>query len=59
LKCALRPWVRVVVTAWVLLVVPLLLASAAVTVIALPRIIGTTWHSISLQAGLLTARACR
>jgi putative peptide zinc metalloprotease protein len=51
--------VRVVVTAWVLLVVPLLLASAAVTVIALPRIIGTTWHSISLQAGLLTARACR
>jgi putative peptide zinc metalloprotease protein len=53
---ALRPWVRVVVTSWVVLVVPLLLVSAAVTVLALPRILGTTWHSLGVQSGLLQSR---
>lgn len=51
---ALRPWARVVVTAWVVVVVPLLLVSAAVTVIALPRILGSTGHSIAVQAHQLT-----
>jgi putative peptide zinc metalloprotease protein len=54
---ALRPWVRVVVTTWVLLVVPLLLASAAVTVVAMPRILGTTGHSIAAQWRMLSAHA--
>ncbi|MDQ1746755.1 MAG: putative peptide zinc metalloprotease protein [Frankiaceae bacterium] len=47
---ALRPWVRAVVALWVLLVVPLLLVSMVVTVIALPRIMATTASSVSLQA---------
>ncbi|MBV9290991.1 MAG: hypothetical protein JO222_00970 [Frankiales bacterium] len=51
---ALRPWVRVVVTLWVVLVVPLLLVSAVVTVVALPRILGTTWHSLTAQAHLMS-----
>jgi len=47
---ALRPWVRVIVALWVLLVVPLLLVSLVVTVIALPRIIATTASSVSAQS---------
>src|SRR4051794_1058713 len=54
---ALRPWVRVLVTSWVVLVVPILLASAVVSVVALPRIIATTAHSVDVQASLLSARA--
>jgi putative peptide zinc metalloprotease protein len=54
---ALRPWVRVVVTLWVLLVVPLLLLTAVLTVIALPRILGTTVHSVAQQWDALTAAA--
>ena len=54
---ALRPWVRVLVTLWVVLVVPILLVSAVVSVIAMPRIIATTWHSVDVQSSLLSARA--
>jgi len=54
---ALRPWVRVLVTLWVVLVVPILLVSAVVSVIALPRIIATTWHSVGVQGSALSARA--
>src|SRR3954465_3384934 len=54
---ALRPWVRAVVALWVVLVVPLLLVSAIVTVVALPRIIATTSRSVDAQASLLSARA--
>jgi len=54
---ALRPWVRVFVTLWVVLVVPILLVSAVVSVIALPRIMATTTHSVDVQASLLSARA--
>src|SRR3954465_11501051 len=54
---ALRPWARVVVTAWVLLVVPLLLFSVVVSVIALPRIMATTWHSVGVQSSALSGRA--
>ena len=51
---ALRPWVRVVVTAWVLVVVPLLAASLVVAVVALPRMLASTGHAVALQAGLLS-----
>src|SRR3954467_5416067 len=43
---ALRPWVRAVVALWVVLVVPLLLITVVVTVLALPRVLGTTGHSV-------------
>jgi putative peptide zinc metalloprotease protein len=46
---ALKPWVRVVVTAWVLAVVPLLLLSLLFAVITLPRILATVWDSLGLQ----------
>src|SRR3954464_7390621 len=45
----LKLWARVVVTLWTLIVVPLLLLTMVLSVIALPRIIGTTVHSVSLQ----------
>ena len=54
---ALKPWVRVVVTTWVVLVVPLLLVTVVVTVVALPRILGTTFHSVADQWHQLTAAA--
>ncbi|ALG12110.1 M50 family metallopeptidase [Kibdelosporangium phytohabitans] len=45
----LKPWARAVVTIWVVVVVPLLLTSMALVVLALPRIAGTAWHSIGNQ----------
>lgn len=45
----LKPWARIVVTVWVLAVVPLLLASLAFAVYALPRLIGTAWSSLNKQ----------
>src|SRR4051812_37306695 len=56
---ALRPWVRVVVTLWVVLVVPLLLITVVVTVLALPRVLGTTGHSVAAQWQQLTAATGR
>jgi putative peptide zinc metalloprotease protein len=41
----LKRWVRVTVTLWVLVVVPLLLFELFVVLIHLPRIIGTAWDS--------------
>lgn len=41
----LKPWVRVAVTAWVLLVVPLLLFQLLMLLVHLPRIVGTGWSS--------------
>jgi putative peptide zinc metalloprotease protein len=38
----LKLWARIVLTLWVLLVVPLLLMTAVLAVVALPRIVGTT-----------------
>ena len=37
---ALKPWARVVVTAWVLVIVPLLLFTLVLMVLALPRVLG-------------------
>lgn len=48
---ALKPWVRVAVTLWVLVVVPLLLFELVVVLLRLPRILGTAWDSITKLAG--------
>jgi len=38
---ALKPWARTVITAWVLLVVPLMVVVLVSVVLALPRVVGT------------------
>lgn len=50
----LKPWARIVVTAWVLLVVPLLAFALFVMVVTLPRIVGTAWASLQAQAAMLS-----
>jgi putative peptide zinc metalloprotease protein len=52
---ALKTWARVVVIAWVLVVVPLMATSMLLMVLALPRLLGTAWTSLQRQAGLLSA----
>ena len=52
---ALKTWARVVVVAWVLIVVPLMVVSALLLVLSLPRVLATAWVSMGRQAGLLTA----
>lgn len=51
----LKPWARIVVTVWVLVVVPLLLASLAFAVYALPRLIGTAWSSLNKQQDIFAS----
>lgn len=51
----LKPWARIVVTVWVLVVVPLLLASLAIAVIALPRVLGTAWASLGKQHDVMAS----
>jgi putative peptide zinc metalloprotease protein len=41
----LKRWVRAAVTAWVFIVVPLLLFELLIVLIHLPRIVGTAWQS--------------
>ena len=45
----LRPYARVVVTGWVLVVVPLLLGSLVLVTVRLPTLVETTWHAIMLD----------
>jgi putative peptide zinc metalloprotease protein len=52
---ALKAWARVVVVAWILVVVPLMAACLLLMVLALPRLLGTAWASLQRQAGLLSA----
>ena len=52
---ALKPWVRVVVTLWVLAVVPLLLVSLLFALVNLPRVAATAWDSLGLQRKALSA----
>src|SRR4051812_9811358 len=49
----LKPWARAVVSAWVLIVVPVLAFSLFVLVITLPRLLGSAWAALGKQAGLL------
>ncbi len=51
----LKRWARVVVTAWVLIVVPLLASLLLGAVLALPRLIGTAWLSLEKQQKVLTS----
>jgi putative peptide zinc metalloprotease protein len=53
----LKPWARTVVTVWVLLVVPLLLASLVLMVLAAPRVMGTAWAALGRQWSMLSANA--
>ncbi len=50
----LKPWARIVVTAWVMVVVPLLLCTLAATIIALPRLMGTAWSAVGKQRDVLS-----
>jgi putative peptide zinc metalloprotease protein len=52
---ALKPWARAVVVLWILLVVPLMVGSLLLMVLALPRVLGTAWAGIERQAGMLGA----
>ena len=51
----LRRGVRIVVTGWVLCVIPLLAATIGYLLLYLPRINRSLWHSASQQAQLVTS----
>ncbi|HWG95220.1 MAG TPA: hypothetical protein VNU66_13470, partial [Mycobacteriales bacterium] len=51
----LRPWARVVVTAWVLVTVPLLIGLLCLLVVLLPRLVATAWSGLGAQSGRLAA----
>ena len=50
----LKTWARVVVTTWVVVVVPLLLVMLALAVHTLPRLAATAWDSIGIQRHVAT-----
>jgi putative peptide zinc metalloprotease protein len=52
---ALKPWVRVFVTAWVLVVVPFLLFNLTLLLVHLPRLLGTGMQSVRHQGGAARA----
>ncbi|MBJ7453196.1 MAG: M50 family metallopeptidase, partial [Blastococcus sp.] len=52
---ALKTWARVVVVAWVLVVVPLMVFSLLLIVWTLPRLLGTAWASLTEHGRLLGA----
>ncbi len=49
----LKPAARVVITTWVVLVVPLLLLTALALLLAFPRLVGTAWHGFQEQTVML------
>src|SRR6476661_2193923 len=51
---ALKTWARVVVTLWVLVVVPLMLVSMLLMVLSLPRLLATAWASVGAQSAVLS-----
>ncbi|WP_144671373.1 hypothetical protein [Arthrobacter sp. U41] len=51
----LKPWARAVVTAWVLITVPLLLLSLVLMVFFLPRLLGTAWDSAQKQYAMFNS----
>src|SRR4051794_7998225 len=52
---ALKTWARIVVIAWVLVVVPLMAISLLLMVLSLPRLLGTAWASLNRQSAQLDA----
>jgi putative peptide zinc metalloprotease protein len=51
----LKPWARIVVTVWVMVVVPLLLCTLAGAILALPRLLGSAWSALGKQQDVLSA----
>jgi putative peptide zinc metalloprotease protein len=51
----LKWWARIVVTAWVLVVVPLLIGMITLAVLALPRLIGSAWAGLNKQHEVLAS----
>jgi putative peptide zinc metalloprotease protein len=45
----LKPWARNVVTAWVLIAVPVLLVAFGMMVLSVPRVVATGWDSLLIQ----------
>ena len=54
---ALKGWARAVVTAWVLVVVPTLLADLVLLVLTLPRLVGTALAAADAQRAAMLAAA--
>lgn len=54
---ALKPWVRIVVTLWVVLVIPILLLGLVLMATALPRLAATAWDSAGQQWEAATSGA--
>ena len=51
----LKPWARILVTVWVLVVVPMLLSAIAGAILALPRLLGSAWSALGTQRDVLTS----
>ncbi|MBX7456357.1 hypothetical protein GR927_51005 [Mycolicibacterium sp. 3033] len=51
----LKPWARVLVTVWVMVVVPMLLIALVGAVLALPRLLGSAWSALGTQKDVLFA----
>lgn len=51
----LKLWVRVLVTVWVLLVVPVMLLTGLLAIVAFPRLVATAWHAMHVQWHALVA----
>jgi putative peptide zinc metalloprotease protein len=49
----LKWWARIVVSVWVIVVVPLLIAILVLAVLALPRLIGSAWAALNKQQDVL------
>jgi putative peptide zinc metalloprotease protein len=51
----LKPWARVLVSAWVLLIVPILAGMLVYLVLVLPRLAATAWDSMGIEWSAATA----
>ncbi|MGV0718354.1 M50 family metallopeptidase [Mycolicibacterium sp. XJ662] len=51
----LKWWARIVVTVWVVTVVPLLIAMLVLAVVALPRLLGSAWAAVGKQHDVLSS----
>ena len=49
----LKWWARIVVTAWVIVVIPLLIGMITMAVLALPRLLGSAWAGLNKQQDVL------
>ena len=47
----LKPWARAVITAWVLVTIPMMAFMLLALVSAMPRLLGTAWAAVQQDAG--------